>query len=226
MRNDDATKTAHSRQLSYEIVQSAFDPNRQWQLIGKDASGTEFCRVRFKTYGDAWHAAQRRKADEVECQADLQNWATRRQEVRPSDYKADILTWSERQSSLLRRLAAGERIIDQIDWGNVIDEVECAGRRQLTELKSLLVQALVAMLKAWAWPRSPEVSRWYAEARGFQREAVEILAPNMRRRIDINEFYFKAIRFLPRTIDGEEPPLFPTECPVTLEDLLGDWDTR
>lgn len=223
MPNDDATKTANcSHRLSYEIVQSASDPIRQWQLIGKDASGSEFCRVRFKTYGDAWHAAERRKADENERQADLQNWAALRQEVRPSDYKADILTWSERQSSLLRRLAAGERVIDQIDWGNVIDEVESAGRRQLAELKSLLVQALVAILKAWAWPRSPEVSRWHAEALGFQREAVEIFAPNMRRRIDINDFYFKAIRCLPRTIDGEEPPLFPTECPVTLEDLLGN----
>jgi hypothetical protein len=223
MRNDDATKTANSgRQLSYEIVQSASDPNRPWQLVGTDARGTEFCRVRFKTYGDAWHATQRRKADEVECQADLENWAALRQEVRPTDYKADILTWSERQSSLLRRLAAGEKIIDQIDWGNVIDEVESAGRRQLAELKSLLIQALASLLKTWAWPWSPEVARWQAEARGLQREAVEILAPNMRQRIDINEFYFKAIRFLPRTIDGEEPPLFPTECPITLEDLLAD----
>jgi hypothetical protein len=224
MRNDDAMKTANgSRQLSYEIVQTASDPNRPWQLVGKDAHGTEICRIRYKTYGDAWHGAQRRKADEVECQADLQNWAALRQDVRPSDYKADILAWSERQSSLLRRLAAGEKIIDQIDWGNVIDEVESAGRRQLAELKSLLTQALAAMLKAWAWPQSPDVSRWNTEASSLRREAVEILAPTMQRRIDINEFYFKAIRFLPRTIDGEEAPLFPTECPVTLEDLLADW---
>jgi hypothetical protein len=223
MRNDDATKTANcSHQLSYEIVQSASDPIRQWQLIGKDASGAELCRVRFKTYGDAWHAAERRKADEGESQADLQNWAARRQEVRPSDYKADILTWSERQASLLRRIAAGEKIFDEIDWGNVIDEVESAGRRRLTELKFLLIQALAGILKAWAWPRSSHVSRWHADALGLQREAVEILAPNMRRRLDINELYFKAVRCLPGAIDGEEPPLFPTECPITLEDLLGD----
>jgi hypothetical protein len=221
MPNDDAANTPNSgHPLCYEIVQSASDPARQWQLIGKDASGNEYCRVGFRTYGDAWQAAERRKSDEYECQADLQAWVARLQESRPSEYKVDILTWSERQAVLLRRIVAGEKVFDQIDWENVIEEVESAGRRRLAELKSLLVQVLVCKLKAWAWPRSSEVSRWQTEALGFQREAADILAPNMRRRIDINEFYFKAIRYLPKTIDREEPPLFPIECPVTLDDLL------
>jgi hypothetical protein len=223
MPNDDAANTPNSGgPLFYEIVQSASDPARQWQLIGKDAFGNEYCRVGFKTYGDAWLAAERRKLDEDESQADLQAWVARQQESRPSEYKADILTWSERQAALLRRGAAGEKILDQIDWENVIEEVASAGRRRLAELKSLLVQALACRLKAWAWPRSAEVPRWQAEALGFQREAADLLGPNMRRRIDINEFYFKAIRCLPKTVDREEPPLFPTECPVTLDDLLRD----
>ncbi len=223
MPNDDATQIpTRDHQLFYEIVECASDPNRQWMLIGKDASGTEYCRVGFKRYGDAWQAAERRKSDADECQADLQAWVAQRQEFRPSEYKGDMLTWSERQSALLRRLAAGEEVVDQIDWENVVEEVGSAGRRQLAELKSLLVQELAAVLKVWAWPQSPEVSRWKAEALGFQSEAGEIITPNMRRRIDINEFYFKAIRSLPKWIDGVEPPIFPTECPMTTEDLLGD----
>jgi hypothetical protein len=223
MPNDDATKTLNrGYQLSYEIVQSASDPNRQWMLIGKDASGAEYCRVVFKRYGDAWQAAERRKSDAGECQADLQAWAARLKEFQPSEYKGDVLTWSERQSSLLRRLAAGEEVVDQIDWENVIEEVRSAGRRRLAELKSLLVQELAAVLKTWAWPQSPEVPGWKAQALRFQREAAEIITPNMLRRIDINEFYFKAIRFLPKSIDGNEPPVFPTECPMTIDDLLGD----
>jgi hypothetical protein len=224
MPNDDATKTPdRGHQLFYEIIQSASDPNRQWMLIGKDPFGTEYCRVGFKRYGDAWQAAERRKSDAGECQADLQAWAAQRQEFRPSEYNGDILTWSERQSSLLQRLTAGEEVIDEIDWENVIEEVRSAGRRRLAELKSLLVQELAAVLKAWAWPQSSEVPRWKAQALGFQSEAAEIITPNMRRRIDINEFYFKAIRSLPQSIDGEEPPMFPTECPMTIEDLLGEF---
>jgi hypothetical protein len=224
MPNDDATKTPdRGHQLFYEIIQSASDPNRQWMLIGKDPFGTEYCRVGFKRYGDAWQAAERRKSDAGECQADLQAWAAQRQEFRPSEYNGDILTWSERQSSLLQRLTAGEEVIDEIDWENVIEEVRSAGRRRLAELKSLLVQELAAVLKAWAWPQSSEVPRWKAQALGFQNEAAEIITPNMRRRIDINEFYFKAIRSLPLSIDGEEPPMFPTECPMTIDDLLGEF---
>src|SRR5580700_7386236 len=75
MPNDDATKTpTRGHQLFYDIVQSASDPNRQWMLIGKDASGTEYFRVGFKRYGDAWRAAERRKLDAEESQADLQAW--------------------------------------------------------------------------------------------------------------------------------------------------------
>jgi hypothetical protein len=44
----------------------------------------------------------------------------------------------------------------------------------------------------------------------------------MLRRININDFYFKAIRLLPKLIDDEQPLLFPTECPFTLDDLLGN----
>jgi hypothetical protein len=223
MPNDDATKTPNrSHQLSYEIVQSASDPIRQWMLIGKDASGTEYCRVGFKRYGDAWHAAERRKFDADEYQADLQAWVAQRQEFRPSEYKGDILTWSERQSSLLRRLTTGEKVVDQIDWENVIEEVGSAGRRRLAELKSVLIQELATVLKVWAWPQSPEVPRWNAQALSFQSEAAEIITPNMRQRIDINEFYFKAIRSLPTSIDGKEAPMFPTECPMSIDDLLGD----
>jgi hypothetical protein len=223
MPNDDAAETPNSdHQLFYEIIESASDPNRQWQLIARDAIGNEYCRIGFKTYGDAWRAAERRKSDEYAGQADLLAWVAHQHVSHPDEYKADILTWSERQASLLRLIAAGEKVSDQIDWENIIDEVESAGLRQLTEAKSLLIQALSARLKAWAWPRSPEVARWQTEAFEFQREAVEILSPAMRRRIDINKFYFKAIRCLPKTINGEDPELFPTECPLTLEDLLGD----
>jgi Domain of unknown function DUF29 len=39
-------------------------------------------------------------------------------------YDTDILAWSKRQADLLRRVAAGERVNDQVDWGNVAEEIE------------------------------------------------------------------------------------------------------
>ncbi len=46
-------------------------------------------------------------------------------------YDTDILVWSEDQAALLRRLAAGERVNDQVDWTNVIEEIESVGSEQL-----------------------------------------------------------------------------------------------
>lgn len=139
-----------------------------------------------------------------------------------SDYDIDILTWSERQAALLRRMGAGERVNDQVDWENVAEEVESVGRSQLAQGKSLLVQAIVHMLKAQAWPHSRDVPHWRAEARGFRGDAADIFTPSMRQRIDVAELYARALQRLPERIGDQEPLPVPDQCPVTLDDLLSD----
>jgi hypothetical protein len=92
-----------------------------------------------------------------------------------SEYDTDIVLWSEHQADLLRRLAAGERVNALIDWANLIDEVESVGSNERHAVESQLVQALIHMLKAQAWPQSREVPHWRAEARvarGMPRAAL------------------------------------------------------
>jgi len=139
-----------------------------------------------------------------------------------SEYETDILTWSERQAALLRRVGAGEGVNDQVDWENVAEEVESVGREQLHAVESLLTQALAHMLKAEAWPLSMAVSGWQAEARLFRRQARRRFAPSMRQKIDLAELYDDALAALPDTIDGQGPLPVPAVCPVTLDNLLGD----
>jgi len=68
-------------------------------------------------------------------------------------YETGILEWSEHQAGLLRRVAAGQRPTDRdLDWSNIIEEIESVGREQLHAVGSLLVQALAHVLKASAWP--------------------------------------------------------------------------
>jgi Domain of unknown function DUF29 len=43
-------------------------------------------------------------------------------------YGEDILLWSELQSALLRRLAAGEAGANKVDWPHVDEEIEDLGR--------------------------------------------------------------------------------------------------
>jgi hypothetical protein len=140
-----------------------------------------------------------------------------------SDYDTDILLWSERQGNLLRRLAGGERVNDAVDWANVIEEIETVGRSQLSAVRSLLIQALIHMLKAQAWPQSMAAPGWRAEAIRFRQDAAEAFAPSMRQHLDIARLYARALRAMPEAIDGR-PPLAPPPaiCPWTLDELLAE----
>ena len=137
-------------------------------------------------------------------------------------YDTDIVEWSERQSALLRRLAAGERINDQIDWENVVEEVESVGREQLHAVESLLFQTFLHLLKAQAWPLSRDVENWRADARGFLAQASNRYVPSMAQRLNLARIYQQAIRALPEKLDGQAPLPVPEACPVTLEELLAD----
>lgn len=140
-----------------------------------------------------------------------------------SDYDTDILAWSERQAALLRRRAAGELVNEaDIDWPNVAEEIESVGNEQRHAVTSLLVQALVHMLKAEAWPLCREVPHWQSEARRFRGDAADRYTPSMRQKIDLARLYHRALRVLPDTIDGQPPLPVPADCPVTLDELLSE----
>jgi len=135
-------------------------------------------------------------------------------------YDDDILLWSERQSDLLRRIAAGEPVNERPDWVNIIEEVESVGREQLHAVESLLLQALLHMLKAEGWPLSRDAENWRADARGFRAQARRRFAPSMRQTIDLAGIYDDARNALPATMDGQPPQPVSQTCPMTLDELL------
>lgn len=136
-----------------------------------------------------------------------------------SDYEIDILDWSEHQAALLRRAAAGERIND-LDWPNIIEEIESVGLSELRAVESLLTMALLHDLKCEAWPLVSYVPHWRAEARGFRIQAMRRFAPSMRQRLDVDQMYGDALKQMPETVDGQQPLPVPEACPVTLDELL------
>jgi hypothetical protein len=136
-------------------------------------------------------------------------------------YEADILLWSEQQADLLRRLAAGERVNDLVDWENLIEEVESVGNEQLHAVESLLVQALRHMLKAHCWPLHRDAPNWRADAIDFRGQAAARFAPSMRQRIDMAKLHRRARRALPETLEGMAPLPIPGELP-SLDELLAD----
>jgi hypothetical protein len=135
-------------------------------------------------------------------------------------YETDIVIWSEEQASLLRRLAAGERVNDQIDWENVIEEIESVGNEQVHAVSSLLAQAIIHRLKVLAWPEARDADNWRAEAERFGGDAADRFVPSMRQRLDLARIYRRALRALPASVYGQPPLSVPGECPWSLEELM------
>jgi len=138
-------------------------------------------------------------------------------------YDDDIVLWSERQGELLRRRAAGELVKDAaLDWPNIAEEIEAVGEEQRFAVESLLVQAIVHRLKAEAWPDCRDMETWLADSMRFRGDAASRFVPSMRQRIDLGHIYRRAVRAMPRVIDGMSAPLPALVCPFTLDWLLGE----
>ena len=136
-------------------------------------------------------------------------------------YERDVLAWSERQADLLRRLAAGERLNEPLDWPNLIDEVESVGLSELKSCQSLLRQALLHVLKLHAWPESRAAGHWLDEAAGFLIDARDRYSPSMRQKIELPVIYADAVYRLRIVSDrAGEPRPVPEACPFKLDDLL------
>jgi hypothetical protein len=136
-------------------------------------------------------------------------------------YERDALAWAEQQTELLRRLAAGERLNEAVDWPNVIEEVQNAGLSELRACQSLLRQAMVHLLKLHAWPDSQAAAHWYDGAGAFLDGAGDRFASSMRQRIDLGELYAKALRRAQAALEmNSSPRLLPETCPFILDDLL------
>lgn len=140
----------------------------------------------------------------------------------PDDlYHRDILAWSIAQAERLRRVAAGERVND-VDWANVIEEVESVGRSETQSVVSLLRQALLHALKCVAWPGHGASRKWRNEIGNFLDEARERFAPSMAQQIDLADIYRRA-RSRAMSLDmGSPPGPLPETTDLTLADLLDE----
>ncbi len=134
-------------------------------------------------------------------------------------YERDALAWAEHQAALLRRLAAGERLNEAIDWPNVIEEVAEVGLSELRACRSLLRQALIHLLKLHAAPDSQAAVHWQGELAGFLTDARDAFSPSMRQRIDLAELYADAL-YRTGATPGNGPDCPPRTCPFVLDDLV------
>jgi hypothetical protein len=137
-------------------------------------------------------------------------------------YDEDIVLWSERQGELLRRRAAGELVNEaELDWPNLAEQIESVGNEQRFVVESLLVQAIVQLLKAHVWPDCRDAPNWRADSMPFRGDAAARFVPSMRQRLDLARIWRRALLAMPDTIDGEALVPLPATCPYTLDEPCG-----
>jgi hypothetical protein len=83
-------------------------------------------------------------------------------------YDTDTTQWAEQQAALLRRMAAGERVNDQVDWENVIEEIEDVGGRDRDRVTGALIQAMRHKLCLLGWPHSLTWNSQTRPSKGYE----------------------------------------------------------
>ncbi len=153
-------------------------------------------------------------------------------------YTRDVVLWSERQAEALRRLRgragerasgragerasgrAGERAND-LDWDNMIKEVESLGRSETGGVRTLLVRGLEHLLRAAAWPDAADAPACLHEAGVSLRDARADWTPSMDRHLDFQRLHGQARRNVLGLAYREGPPdPTPEACPLSLRDPL------
>jgi hypothetical protein len=143
-------------------------------------------------------------------------------ETKLSLYDRDFYLWIQQTAEALKN-----RDFEQLDWDNLIKEVESMGRGERRELKSRLLVIMEHLLKLMYW--EDEKAR---NARGWrttvleQRTQLELLledSPSLRGMVSdiFSESYTKARQQAIRK-GGLNPDIFPEEAPFSLEQLLDE----
>ncbi len=132
-------------------------------------------------------------------------------------YETDFLQWIETTVEQLRL-----RDYANIDWENLIDEIEDMGRNERRRLKSNLIVILMHLLK---WQHQPErrSSSWKGSIAEHRRRIRDDLkdSPSLKPYLEqiFDECYLDAVE---QAIAETDLPAatFPLRCPYRISDLL------
>jgi uncharacterized protein DUF29 len=139
-------------------------------------------------------------------------------------YDDDIYAWSLHQGAVLRRMAAegGARLPNDLDVGNVIEEIETVGRSEMAGVRSHLTRMLEHLIKAVPSPTAYPATKWMGEVAREQTAAIAGYTPSMRQNLDLARVWRDARRVAAADLAayGEAAAALPEDCPFALEELL------
>lgn len=103
-------------------------------------------------------------------------------------YDRDFFAWTQDQADALRR-----RSTNEIDWENLLEEVESLGRQQRSELTSDLTVLLTHLLK-WRFQSTHRSRSWSLTILEQRIHAERVLAANPSRKPQLEDIVTDAYR--------------------------------
>jgi len=136
-------------------------------------------------------------------------------------YDDDYYTWSKRQAAALRALSM-RAPTNEVDWANLIEEVEDLGKNLVRAVRSALYRLMEhAALVALAPDDSPHRAHWLGEMRNFRADAEADYAPSMRQKLaPAVDRAWRNARLAAAAKLSADPGRLPEDRPFTLAELL------
>jgi Domain of unknown function DUF29 len=135
-------------------------------------------------------------------------------------YDTDTALWSYQQAALLRRMANGERVNDQVDWENVIEEIADVRKRYEDQIENRLTTLCAHLLK-WQFQPAMRSNSWRS-AIVRSRDEIARLARKMPTLAPYPGIVLVESYPAGRRIAEAETGLtgFPPTCPWTIAEVL------
>ena len=134
-------------------------------------------------------------------------------------YEKDIYGWAVHTVKLLR-----DKKMSEVDFDNIIEEMEALGRSEKYELTNRLSLVLSHLLK-WQYQPTMRGHSWIYSIKEQRKQSKIHLKdnPSLKRRLDeiLNDAYDVAISKAAKETTLDESS-FPQECPYTFEQIMDD----
>lgn len=132
-------------------------------------------------------------------------------------YEQDYNLWLLKTAQLLR-----DRKVNEIDYDNLIEEIESMGRSDKRALRSNLEQLLMHLLK-WKYQANKRTGSWQRSIQEHRNRIREDLEDSPSLKPYFNEVFDKCYQnALDYAVSETYLPLttFPKTCPFTVEEIL------
>jgi hypothetical protein len=146
-------------------------------------------------------------------------------------YETDFYAWTQAQAKERRRFARTRPSLP-LDLAHLAEEVQDLGKSERDAVFSLAQQIMQYFLLIEHSPAVDQRFHWMDEVDEFRDQIEPKLSPTIRRHLkrDLGDVFARARRRVQRKMSRrgghQAAAALPGECPYTLDQILGDWESE